>query len=102
MGEGERLLRSLRAGDDYSHLLGLLEHREEFVKTDPADLSEEPEAKATPDYRGSCKRALFILVEPRQAAADDQANVIRNVDFIDLDVGAELGGCIGDFPFFAQ
>src|SRR5260370_4272590 len=102
MGEGERLLRSFGASDDYPHLLRLLEDGEKFVNVDLADLRQEPEAKATSDHSGIRQRALFILVEPLQAAADDQANVIRNIDFIDPDVFAELAGGIEDFPLFDQ
>src|SRR5258707_13300421 len=102
MGKGQRFLRSFRAGDDYSHLLSLLEDGEEFVNIYLADLSQKPEAEAAPDYRGSSQRALFILIEPLQATTDDQANVFRNVDFVDLDVFAELAGCIEDFPLFDQ
>src|SRR5882672_10255327 len=102
MGEGERLVWTLGAGDDYSHLLRLLEDSKEFVNVDFADLSQEPEAEAAPDHRGSGQRTLIIFVEALEAAADDQANVIRNVDFVDLDDVAELTSGIEDFPPFDQ
>src|SRR5271156_3673452 len=90
------------AGDDYSHLLRLLEDGEEFVNVDLAGFSQEPETKAAPNHRGSRQRTLFVLVEPLEAAADDQANVIWNLDLVDLDVGTELAGSIEDFPLFDQ
>src|SRR6202167_6683167 len=57
MGEGERLLGSLGAGDDYSHLLRFLDGGEEFVNLDLADLSQEPKAESAPDHRGGCQHA---------------------------------------------
>src|SRR5260370_21672570 len=102
MREGEGPLGSLRARDDYLQLLRLLDDGEEFVTVDLADLSQESGAEATSDHRGSRQRTLFILVKPLEATADDQANVIWNVDFVDLDVLAELAGFIEDFPLFDQ
>src|SRR5579863_4107277 len=102
MSKGKRPLRPLGAGDDYPHLLRPLDGGEKLVHVDLTDLSQEPKAKATPDHRGSRQRALFILVEPLQSAADNQPDVFRNVDFVDLDVRAELAICIEDFSLFDQ
>ncbi len=67
-----------------------------------ADLRQEAEAEAAPDHCGGRQHQLFILVEPLQAPADDQANVVRNVDFVDLDVSAELPGRIEDLSLLDQ
>src|SRR6266851_3611880 len=53
--EGERLLRSLGAWDDYSHPLRFLDHRKEFVDIDPADLSQELKTETAPDHSGGCQ-----------------------------------------------
>src|ERR1022692_2283795 len=102
MGKGEWLLWPLGTRDDYSHLLRLLDDGEEFVNIDLADLSQKPEAEATPDHRCGPQHPLFILVEPLQAAADDQAHVFRNVSLVDLDVSAELAGRVEDFALLDQ
>src|ERR1700730_2637951 len=102
MGEGKRTLRTLGAGNNYSHLLSLLDDDEKFVNVDLVDLNQKPEAEPAPDHRGGREYPLFSLVESLEPASDDQAHVIRNVDFVDLDIGAELAGCIEDFPLFDQ
>src|SRR5713101_4493842 len=102
MGESERLLRPLGARHDYPHLLRLLDDGEEFVNVDLANRSQKLKAETAPDHRGGCQHPLFILVEPLQTAADDQAHVFRNVDLVDLDVSAELAGRIKNFPLFDQ
>src|SRR5712692_269384 len=102
MSKGKRSLRPLGAWDDYSHLLRLLDDGEEFVNVDLANRSQKLKAETAPDHRGGCQHPLFILVEPLQTAADDQADVFRNVDLVDLDVSAELAGLIEDFSLFDQ
>src|SRR5260370_22424389 len=102
MGEGERLRGPLGARHNYSYLLRLLDNGEEFVNVDLAARSEKLKAETAPDHRGGRQRPLFILIEPLQAAADDQAHVFRNVDLVDPDVGAKLAGRIEDFPLFDQ
>src|ERR1700732_4608459 len=102
MGEGERLLGSIGARHDYSHLLRLLDCVEEFVNVDPADRSQKLKAETAPDHRGGCQHSLFIVVEPLQTAADNQPHVFWDVDLVDLDVSAELAGRIEDFPFLDQ
>src|SRR6266404_257969 len=102
MGEGEGVLGPLGARDDYSHPLRLLEDGEESVNVDLANLRQEAEAEAAPDHCGGRQHQLFILVEPLQAPADDQTNVVRNVDLVDLDVSAELAGRIEDLSLFDQ
>jgi hypothetical protein len=57
-------------------------------------------AEAAPDHRGCRQRMPFIFVQPPQATTDNQANVFRNVDFVDLNVRAELAGRIEDFSLF--
>ena len=89
---------SLGTRDDYPHLLRFLDYGEKFVNLGLADLCQEPEAKATPDHCGSRQRPSFILVEALQPAADDQANVIRNVDLFDLNVLAEWPASSKTFP----
>src|SRR5271167_1774566 len=102
MGKGERALGSLGAGDDYFHQLRFLDHGEKFVNINLADLSQESKAETPPDHRGGCQNPLFVLVEPRETALDDQAHVFRNVNLVDLDVFAELPSLIEDFPLFNQ
>src|SRR5260370_20516838 len=51
MGEGKRLLGSLGAGNDYSHLLRLLDDGKEFVDIDLAYRSEKLKTEAAPDHR---------------------------------------------------
>jgi hypothetical protein len=67
-----------------------------------ADLSQEPKAEVAPDHRCGCQYSLFILVEPFQTAADDQAHILGNVDVVNLDVRAEVAGLVEDLPFFDQ
>src|ERR1700730_2008855 len=102
MAEGERPLGSFGARDDYSHLLRLLDDREQFVNVDQTDPGQKLKAEPAPDHCGGCQHALFILVEPLKAAADDQPHVFRNVDLLDLDVGAELTGRVEEFPLLEQ
>src|SRR5260370_32404193 len=102
MSKGKRSLRPLGAWDDYPHLLRLLDDGEQFVNVDLTDLGQKLKAETAPDHRGSRQRTLFILVETFQPPTDDQANVFRNVDFVNLDVCAELAGRIEDFPLFDQ
>src|SRR5882724_5455222 len=102
MGEGERLLGSLGARDNYSHLLRLLDGGEKFVNVDLTDLSQQLKAETASDHRSGCQCPLFILVEAFQTAANDQAHVFRNVDLVDLDVSAEPAGRIKDFPILDQ
>src|SRR5690348_2359121 len=102
MSEGERLLGSLGAGDDYSHLLRLLDDGEKFINVDLAGRSQKLKAETAPDHRSGCQHPLFILTQPRQAAANHQAHVFRNVDLVDLDVSAELAGRIKDFAVLDQ
>src|SRR5438132_13652052 len=101
MGEGEWLLRRL-GGDDYSHLLRLLDNGEKFVNVELADGSKKLKAEAAPDHCSGRQRPLFILVEPLQSASDDQPKVLWHVDLINLNVSAELAGGIEDFRFFDQ
>src|SRR5882762_8168947 len=102
MGERERLLGSLGARDDYSHLLCLLDNGEKFVNVDLADRRQQLKVKTASDHCGGCQHPLFILVEPLQTAADDQPDGFWNIGFVDLDVSAELAGRIKDFPVFDQ
>src|ERR1700686_580112 len=102
MSKGKRSLRPLGARDDYPHLLRLLDDGKKIVNVDLADRSQQLKAETAPDHRGSRQRTLFILVEPLQAAADNQPHVFRNVDFVDLDVRAELAGRIEHFPLLDQ
>src|SRR5260370_13177153 len=102
MAEGKRPLRSHGARHYYPHLLRLLDDREKFVNVDLADRSQKLKAETAPDHSGSGQHALFILVEPRQPAADDQPHVFRNVDLVGLDVGAKLAGRIIEFPILDQ
>src|ERR1700726_2023696 len=102
MGEGERPLRPLGTRNDYSHLLRFLDDREEFVNIDLANRGKKLKAETAPDHCGSDQHPLFVLIEPLQAAADDQAHVFRNVNFVDLDIRAELPSRIENFPFFDQ
>src|SRR5260370_29931671 len=67
-----------------------------------ADRSKNWNAEPAPDHRRSRQRTLFLLVEPPQTAADDQPNVIGNVDLVDLDVLAQLASLIEDLPLFDQ
>src|SRR5580692_11130617 len=55
MGEGERLVGSLGAGDDYSHLLRLLDDGEKLVNVDLAGRSKQFKAETAPDNRGGRK-----------------------------------------------
>src|ERR1700730_8164187 len=102
MAERERPLRPLGARDDYSHLLRLLDDGKKFVDVDSADPGQKLKAETASDHRGGRQHPLFILVEPRQTAVDDQPHVLRNVGLIDLDVGAELAGRIKCSPVFDQ
>src|SRR5260370_4691049 len=84
MGEGERLLGSLGAGDDYSHLLRLLDDGEKFVNVDLAGRSQKLKAETSPDHRGGCQHELFILVEPPQTADAAHTHVFPYVTLTDL------------------
>src|ERR1700756_5391039 len=98
MSKCKRSLRSLGAWDDYPHLLRFLNDGKESVNVDLADCSQKLKTETSSDHCGGRQRTLFILVEPLQAAADNQPHGFRNVDFVDLDVRAELAGRIEDFP----
>src|SRR5208337_4129479 len=102
MSKGERSLRPFGAGDDYPHPLRPLDDGEEFVNANLAYRVQKLKAETAPDHCGGRQRTLFILVQPLQTAADDQAHVIGNVDFLDLDVFVELADCIEDFPLFDE
>jgi hypothetical protein len=102
VSEGERLLRSLSTRDDYSHLLRLLDCGEKLINVDLAHKGQELKAETAPDYCCCSQRMPFIFVQPPQATTDNQANVFRNVDFVDLNVRAELAGRIEDFSLFDQ
>src|SRR5690349_5620243 len=102
MSKGKRSLRPLGAGDDYPHLLRLLDDGKEFVNLDLARRSQKLKAETAPDHRCCRQGALFILVKPLQATADDEANIFRNVDFVDLDGLAELAGFIEDLSLFDE
>src|SRR5258706_8274816 len=102
MAEGKWPLRSLGARDNDSHPLRLLDDVEKIVSVVFADRGQQLKTETTPDHRGGHQHTLFILVEPLQPAADDQAHVFRNVDLIDLDVGAELAGLIIEFSILEQ
>src|SRR5467141_2554953 len=102
MAEGKRPLRSLGARRDYPHLLGFFDDGEKFVDVDQADLDQHLKTETASDHSGGCQHTLFILVEPLQPTADDQPHVFRNVDFVDLEVSAELAGSIIEFPILEQ
>src|SRR6266849_6439062 len=102
MSKGKRTLRPLGARDDYPHLLRLLDDGEEFVNVDLANHSQKLKAETPSDHRGGGQHSLFIVVEPLQAAADDQPHVFRHVALVELEVGAELTGRIEDFSLFDQ
>jgi hypothetical protein len=102
MSKGKRSLRPLGAGDDYSHLLRFLDDGEKLVKVNAADAGQKLKAETAPDHRCCGQHPLLILVEPLQAAADDQARGFRNVDFVDLDVRAELAARVEELPLFSQ
>src|SRR5260370_35160327 len=61
VGEGERLLGSLGARDDYSHLLRLPADGEEFVNVDLSDLGQQSEAEVAPDHLCGSTPTRFIL-----------------------------------------
>src|ERR1700730_6339744 len=102
MAEGKRPFRPLGARHNYPHLLGFFDDGEKFINVDLADLSQKLKTETASDHRGGCQHSLFILVEPREPAADDQPHVFRNVDLVDLDVGAELARRIIEFPILEQ
>src|ERR1700730_1640125 len=72
MGEGERLLGACGARDDYPHLLRLLDDGEKFVNVDQADTGQKLKAETAPEHCGSRQHPFFILLEPFQAAGDNQ------------------------------
>jgi hypothetical protein len=88
-----------RTRDDHPHLLRLLDDGEEFVNVDPAYRSQKLKAETASDHRSRCQHPLFILVEPLQPAADNQAHVFRNVVLVELEISAELTGRIKHFSF---
>src|SRR6266851_4109494 len=79
-----------------------LDGGENFVNVDLADSGQKLKAETASDHCSGRQHSLFILVEPFQMAADDQPHVFRNVDLIDLDVGAEPASRIKNFPLFEQ
>src|SRR6266851_8544262 len=101
MRESKRLLGSLGVQNDYSHPQRLLDDGENFVNVDLADSGQKLKAETAPDHCSGCQHSLFIPAEPFQVAADDQRDIFRNVDLIDLDVGAEPASRIKNFPLFA-
>src|SRR5882757_3376398 len=102
VAESERPLGTLRARDDDSHLLRFFDHGEKLVNIDLADRCQQLKTEAAPDYCGRSQHALFILVEPCQAAPDDQPYVFRNVNFVDRNVSAELASGVKHLPFLDQ
>src|ERR1700730_1741324 len=102
VGEGKRLLRSLRARDDYSHLLRLFDDGKKIVNVDQAHAGQKLKAETAPDDCGGCQHALFIVLEALQTAADDQPHVFGNVALVDFDVSAELAGGVKDFSILDQ
>src|SRR5229473_6853995 len=102
MHESKRLLGCLGVQNDYSHPQRLLDDGENFVNVDLADSGQKLKAEAAPDHCSGCQHPLFILVEPLQAASDDQPHVLWHVDLINLNVSTELAGNIEDFPLFDQ
>src|SRR5271155_98098 len=102
MSKGKRSLRPLGAGDDYPHLLRFLDDGKKFVKVGLTGRSQKLKAEAAPDHCGGRQHAFFILVEPLQAATDDQAHVFRNVVLVEFELSAELPGRIKDFSLFGQ
>src|SRR6266849_917819 len=90
MGEGERPLRTLGTGDDYSHLLRLLDDAEQFVNIDLAYLGQELKAETAPDHCGGGQSLLFTRIKSLQAPAENQPHVFRHVDLVNLDFGEEL------------
>src|ERR1700722_16665510 len=102
MREGERRLGSLRARDDYPHLLRLLDDGEEFIDIDLADRRQELKTETAPDHRGGHQHAHFVLVEPRHTTAEDQPHIFRYVVLGDFDVRAKLAGFIEDLALFIQ
>src|ERR1700730_6614864 len=59
VGEGKRLLGSLRTRDDYSHLLRLFDDGKKFVHVDQADAGQKLKAETAPDDCGGRQHALF-------------------------------------------
>jgi hypothetical protein len=69
-------------------------------------------SKRASELAAACERSAtlrFILVEPLQAATDNQPHIFRNVALVDLDVSAELASRIAelasrikDFPLLDQ
>src|SRR6266853_4118427 len=102
MRESKGLLGSLGVRNDYSHPQRLLDDGENFVNVDLADSGQKLKAETATDHCSGRQHSLFILVEIFQMAADDQPHVFRNVDLIDLDVGAEPASRIKNFPLFEQ
>src|SRR6266852_4001193 len=102
MRESKRLLGSLGIRNDYSHPQRLLDDGEDFVNVDLANSGQKLKAETATDHCSGRQHSLFILVEPFQMAADDQPHVFRNVDLIDLDVGAEPASRIKNFPLFSR
>src|SRR6516165_6435900 len=102
MGEGIRPFRTLGAGDDYSHLLRLLDDGEEFVKVNLADPTQKLKAETASYHSGGCQHPFLVVAEPLQSATDDQTHVFRNSHLFDLDVGAKLTGGIEESSLVEQ
>src|SRR5712692_6048980 len=102
MSKDKRSLRPLGAGDDYPHLLRLLDDGKEFVNVDLADRSQKLKAETASDHRCCRQHPLLILLEPLQTAADYQPHIFRDIALIDLDVRAEFAGRIKHFPILDQ
>src|SRR5271154_3008704 len=102
MSKGKRFLWPLGARDDYPHRLRFLDDIKKFVRTDLAYRIQKLKAETTPDNRCGRKCALFILVQPLQAAADNQPHIFRNIVLFDLKFSAELTGRVEESSPFSQ
>src|SRR5262245_61844488 len=99
MAEGKGPLRPFGTGDDDSHLLGFLDDDEKLVHVDLADLAQQLKTETAPDHRRRCQHPLLVLVQPLQAATDDQPDVFWNGNLVDRHVSAEVARRIEYSPF---
>jgi hypothetical protein len=67
-----------------------------------AQRANELEAETAPDNRSRCQDSLLMFRQMRQPTGDNQEYVIRNLDLIDIDVGAKFARIVKDLSVIKQ
>jgi len=89
-------------GNDHARRFGLLDDVEQRTGVDLGDLLEQREREGASDDGAGGEHLLGLGPQPLQPATDDEPDALRDVEFVDGDVGPEGPVLVEDLSFLDQ